>query len=338
MRHRGSRRNEEAPSYDSFLDIVANLVGIMIILVMVVGVRAKDALVEAAVSSESTTNATDDSAGSKLAVEQLQTNINEIQNKIEDVNDETIIQYNYRGKLQTLVTAVEPEIDKRRHELDESARRRFDMEVNLSAAHRELDDLTQARAHLEKKTQQPIVVEHLPTPLAKTVFGKEVHFRLVGGRLAYVPMDELIGKLKGQWQQKVWKLKESPEITETIGPVRGFRMQYTVGRINFAVDSRIGTTHRQVVTVKGFEMIPVQENLGQPLSLALEESSEFFGILSNYDPQQTTVTVWTYPDSFDDFRVLKYKLLERGYLTAGRPLPTGHPISGSPTGSRSAAQ
>jgi hypothetical protein len=42
-RRRGSS-SSEAPGQDSFLDIVANLVGILIILVMVVGARARQAL------------------------------------------------------------------------------------------------------------------------------------------------------------------------------------------------------------------------------------------------------------------------------------------------------
>jgi hypothetical protein len=56
------------------------------------------------------------------------------------------------------------------------------------------------------------------------------------------------------------------------------------------------------------------------------------------DPNRTTVTVWTYPDSFHDFRRLKDELFKLGYLTAGRPMPHGAPIAGSPSGSRSAAQ
>ncbi|HFB98564.1 MAG TPA: hypothetical protein ENJ62_05435, partial [Bryobacterales bacterium] len=38
--------HEAGPGQDSFLDIVSNLVGILIILVMVIGVQAKYALLE----------------------------------------------------------------------------------------------------------------------------------------------------------------------------------------------------------------------------------------------------------------------------------------------------
>ena len=50
---RNRRAKEDAASgHDSFLDIVANIVGILIILVMVVGVRARNAPVQASTETE----------------------------------------------------------------------------------------------------------------------------------------------------------------------------------------------------------------------------------------------------------------------------------------------
>jgi hypothetical protein len=61
-------------------------------------------------------------------------------------------------------------------------------------------------------------------------------------------------------------------------------------------------------------------------------------ILAAFDPRQATVTVWVYPDSFDQFRQIKEELYKLGFLTASRPLPDGQPITGAPQGTRSAAQ
>jgi hypothetical protein len=85
-------------------------------------------------------------------------------------------------------------------------------------------------------------------------------------------------------------------------------------------------------------MIPADDESGEPLAEALQPNSEFSRHLAEWDPNETIITVWTYPDSFGAFRQLKSELYGRGFLTAARPLPDGQPISGSPQGTRSAAQ
>jgi hypothetical protein len=95
---------------------------------------------------------------------------------------------------------------------------------------------------------------------------------------------------------------------------------------------------QQRVELDRFTLVPIRDDLGEPLQQAMSEGSEFRDLLKRLDPDRTTVTVWVYPDSFDQFRTLKAELFRRGFLTAGRPLPEGHPIGGSPDGSRSVSQ
>ncbi|MFM9115611.1 MAG: hypothetical protein ACKOU6_05560, partial [Planctomycetota bacterium] len=71
---------------------------------------------------------------------------------------------------------------------------------------------------------------------------------------------------------------------------------------------------------------------------ALRANSDFLARFERLDPARTTVTVWVYPDSFGYFRTFKKLLFEKGFLTAARPLPDGHPVGGSPDGSRSTAE
>jgi hypothetical protein len=85
-------------------------------------------------------------------------------------------------------------------------------------------------------------------------------------------------------------------------------------------------------------LIPTSSRLGEPYEAALAPRSEFRQVLSRYRPGRDTITIWTYPDSFAAFRKLKEELYRLGFATAGRPLPTGTPISGSPEGSKSARQ
>ncbi len=208
----------------------------------------------------------------------------------------------------------------------------------MSATEESLDDLTRRRQTVENYRAQPVVIRHLPTPLAKTVFGKEEHFRLLGGRIVYVPMNELVAKLRAEWRQKIWKLKNAPSITETIGPVRGFRMRYTLRHAQHVTQTSAGMVRQSVIELDGFELVQAAGDLGEPIDEALAPGSAFRSILAGSDPQQTTVTIWTYPDSFDAFRRVKQDLYKLGFLTAGRPMPDGMPIGGSPQGSKSSAE
>jgi hypothetical protein len=214
----------------------------------------------------------------------------------------------------------------------------LDSHRELLVARSELEDLKANRQAMENAAAVNNVIEHLPTPMAKTVFGKELHLRLAGGRLVYLPWDELVEQLKQDAPLKTWKLKDSPRITEILGPVQGFRLKYTLQQTRQMASAPGGMALQTRIELDRFVLIPIADDLGEPLDAALAGPSQFRSILESYDPNRTTVTVWVYPDSFNDFRRLKAELFRLGYATAGRPMPEGLPIGGSPHGSRSAAQ
>jgi hypothetical protein len=335
-----TRSQSETPGQDSFLDIVANLVGILIILVIVIGAQATDAMVEAAptIAPAVAPEPDVDLAAAQSAVDAVARDIHQIDAKIKRQEIEVLYRSKERDKMLEVVTRIEQRLEQRRAELDDTHRQRLDASRELMAARMEMEDLKASRQALESDASPENVIEHLPTPMAKTVFGKEVHFRLSQGRLTYVPWDELVEQLKQDAPQKVWKLKDVPRISETLGPERGFRMHYTLRRSSLVDPMSGARVMRQTVELDRFVLVPVREGLGEPLSLALSDGSEFRSILGQYNPDRTTVTVWVYPDSFNEFRQLKASLFQRGYLAAGRPMPDGQPIGGSPQGTRSAAQ
>lgn len=336
-RKRGGQESLDS-GQDSFLDIVANLVGILIILVMVIGVRAKDALVEAAIASTHTENANPDAETSNGVAEQVQMDIYDVQTKLEDVQAESHLQNAYRHQLATLISAARHDLNEVQGKLDTSTQQRVALVHEFSEAEQQLKDLTNAESALQRSLNHPLPLEHLPTPLAKTVFGKETHFQLKGGRIVYVPLNEFVEQLSNEWEQKVWKLKEAKEVVEMVGPIQGFRMQYTIAKKMAAVKTSAGMQRREMVHVAGFVLLPVRENMGQTVAEALQPDSSFFQRVAGFDPQRTTITLWTYPDSFAEFRQVREELHRLGYNSAGRPLPDGYPIGGSPNGSRSAAQ
>jgi hypothetical protein len=336
---RGSRPQTEDPGQDSFLDIVANLVGILIILIMVIGARATDAMIsvdhQEAIAD---VGPQIDVEAARAAADAVERDIHQIDAKIKRQDLEVAYRRAERDRIMQVLGALEEQLESRRSALDTDHQVHLDATRQLAAARQELDDLRTSRRALENTATTKNVIEHLPTPMAQTVFGREVHFCLRGGRVSYVPWNELVERLKEDAPNQIWKLRDTSSITETMPPVRGYRMKYILRHADQARPGAGGTGMQRQIELDRFVLLPIKEDLGEPLAVALSDSSEFRAILSSFEPNRTTVTVWVYPDSFDAFRKLKAELFQRGYTTAGRPLPEGHPIGGSPDGSRSAAQ
>lgn len=240
--------------------------------------------------------------------------------------------------MQLLVAAAEAALEREREKLNQSQRTAFDSQRSLLAAREELKQIERDLLTAQQSAAPTAVIDHLPTPMAKTVFGEEIHLRLEHGRLTVIPWDELIRELQKEAPNKVWRLKDQDEMTETLGPIGGFWMNYTLRRFQHQMVVRGGTVTQSGIEFDQFTLVPVSDDLGEPLAEALQEGSQFHTLLKAKDAQQTTITVWTYPDSFATFRELKLWLFQRGFLTASRPLPADQPIGGSPRGSRSAAQ
>jgi hypothetical protein len=330
--------DQTVQGYDSFLDIVANLVGILIILVMVVGARAKDAMQHADVEAEPAVVPSQDLRTTKHAEVSVRQELQDSVRKLKRQKFEIEYRRTERDRMLARIVAAEQALAAETQQLDGRSQRAHELLTELDQAKR---DLEQLRFGLEaaQQSEAPVkIIQHRPTPLAQTVFGREVHFRLKGGRLVFVPIDTLVDKFKDEAKQKVWKLRQSPRITETVGPIGGFRLKYTLKRAEYTLDTQLGPAVQQRVELDHFVLVPVRDDLGEPLEIALEPASEFRSILGQFDANQATVTVWVYPDSYAEFRRLKEVLFRQGYLTASRPLPEGQPISGSPNGTHSFVQ
>lgn len=356
--------DDETPGYDSFLDIVANLVGILVILIMVLGVRAQEAWKHSAhagataeQSEVDTSEATKpagvdiaapplaaaplempDVAGPKKEAEQMRRSAHEIEQRIAQLDQQNALQKAQRDELQLALKLQEREAAEEQQKLAAANQDQVRTEQQLLAARKTLANLQQQVQSVDNSVPEPIVLPHRPAPLAQTVFGREEHFRLHSGRVSYVPMTELVQQLKNEAKNKSWKLKEASTITETIGPTNNYYLRYKLHRVERTMRTDAGPVRRTLVELDNFILLPVVETLGEATDRALTEGSDFLARLSQYNSDEVTVTVWTYPDSYADLRRLKEFLWQRGFLTAARPLPTGFPISGSPSGTRSAAE
>lgn len=366
-----ARRKQETESigdgHDSFLDIVANMVGILIILVMVVSVRAKDApqptdeqiatpTTPVSVTTPETPETpapteTPESPESPESPQQPIIDLTEPLDKIATIQSDVLgtavevrkldgllaARINERNAMATLVAAGEKELADRREALSENERAAFDLQRQLAAERERLDKIELERIHAASVEPDVVEIENLPTPLSKTVLGDEVIFQLKGKRLAHIPLEPLVEDARGKLRHKLWKLDGLPEVTEVVGPMGGFRLRYTIEKFRERVapgDDRIVVGIR----AKRWELLPVDGQLGEPVEEAFAPGSNFRRVLSGIDPQRDTITIVTYPDSFDEFRRLKKELYRLGFAVAGRPLPEGSLIAGSPYGSQSAAQ
>jgi hypothetical protein len=338
---RNTERRVEASSQGSYLDVVCNIVGIVMVLVILIAVQAKRGVIATATVNTKAATAAKSAAeieaqSAEEATKSLEFSMQELELKIYQEKLSAAAQDEERQRFQILVDVIEQRLAEHRDQLSAVEQARYDLEQELVKSKGELASLQTTPVSFTKP--KPHVLEHLPTPMARTVFGTEVHFRLLNHRLAYVPFDEMAAAFRVDANRQMYKLKDTPRAEFSLPEVAGFGARYILRRFEGDVETRAGTQKHSGVELELIYFVDVEPNLGEPMAQALAPSSEFRGRIAACRPQSTTVTVWVYPDSFDDFRALKAELFRLGFLTAARPTMMGEPIAGSPSGHRSSAE
>lgn len=348
------RRRSSGPELgqDAFLDIVANLVGILIILVVILGSRSQEVAeaIEQGAQEAAAASATELLSEESLQAEHLAVQ-REAERAIAALQDSQRLEAailasdvqlmrarEQRGQLLDLVTTARTVWQEKQKELSAAEVQRGQRAAQIAAASTRLQQLQQAREQAEQADRPVVAVSHLPTPMAKTVFGEELHFRLKGGRLAVVPIERLIQQIQRDFQRSIGGSREG-RMDAAVGPIQGFVARYEMEKATETLTQggRVGTATR--IQLVGLTVEPLNEPHGQPLADVLADQGNLLDIeLAGRAPETTTVTVWVYPDSFAEFRQLKEHLYGRGYATAARPLPMDRPIAGGPQGSKSLAQ
>jgi hypothetical protein len=331
MRRVRVHENTDA-AQDSFLDVVTNIVGILIILVMVIGARVHTlSLSSEASASPAVAVSMEELASLAQQATSVEHEIAELEAQFVTLaaaaNDAAL----GRMQLATAVAALEVERDARRASVDEETAvaaehraRKEQLKADITAA----EDEAKAIAYDEAEAEEVLAY---PTPIGRTVNGDELHFQLSGGHIAYIPLEELFGMARTRAQRHTGSLEQLTNHIESVGPVNGFSLDYVI-------ETQVDRARGQIL-VRSREWVvrPQHQALGEPLEIALAEGSMFRRKLSRLTPE-TTVTLWCYPDSFEAFRELRGELYRLGIAAAGRPLPDGAPIGGSADGSKSVAQ
>lgn len=317
---------------DSFLDVVTNIVGILIILVMLVGGRARKVIQDALPAQSDRVAALEqevDVLDQTIAL--AESEVGELAAQARTVATAAAFAGEARLHLATAVSAATVEIDRRKQEagaaqtkVAEAAARRKELETEIEHCTLEAEGL----AHLPATTKE---VMAYPTPVGRTVNGEEIHFRLGEGRIAYIPIEDLFELAKSQTRRHSGSIAEMASRIESVGPVQGFSLDYVI-------EAKVDQARGQVL-IRSREWVvrPVGTGNGETTEEALSPRSRFRQVLSALTPE-TTVTLWCYPDSFDVYRAIREDLHRLGIPTACRPMPEGAPIGGSTEGSKSVVQ
>ena len=226
----------------------------------------------------------------------------------------------YRGTLATL---------DQRQEYVHSALKQVSLKT------RQLKEVLQEN---QANTPERDLLTHRLSPVSQTVAEDEIHFRLAGGRIAYVPLDKLLDQLKRQVESRRRLVAKFQRYNGAVGPTQGFRMEYIVQRDSLPPLQALEYGHSPFsISVSRWQIHPTPTLAAETVEEALRLGSRFRQVLERTYPE-TAVTIWLYPDDFQHFHRLRQFAHQLDLRVAARPLPDGFPITASPSGSRSSSQ
>jgi hypothetical protein len=181
------------------------------------------------------------------------------------------------------------------------------------------------------------------TPVSRPIQSEELLFELRRGRVTFIDLAPLLAEVKREMGDRKDELKRRWQVEGRTPAAGAFRLHYILERDRGMFDVMGNGAPPDASESFSFglsvgELEPIVENRGEDLQRAMAPQSEFRQVVDLIDPQQTTVTLWVYPDSFGLYRGLRDYLVARNIIVAGRPLPEGVPIGCSRRGTVSRGQ
>lgn len=390
MSRRGSQDEPDFGS-DSFLDIIANLVGILIILIVLAGLRASETVELANEGPEASGEGREETAGRSETDLRTDEDPEAVMATALAVEADRKAKAGYEAERQRRLAAIKEasrlaslrehsqrrvaELDgkvrqhprndagaaaarakQERDDADAAARvliaaqKRLDAEqaraesqadvqaAELNTLAAQLDEVNRELAKLSDAKSEKEPLAHRVSPVGQVVLGDEVHFRISEGRISHVPIDELTSILRDKIRQNgSWLIKYNRHAGK-IGPVEGYQLDYVVSReVLSQVDAlRVGPGAIRI-ELSEFVIRPTEDVQEEPTENSIRRGGLVWTRLSAVPPG-SPVTLWVYPDSFSEYREVASFAQRNGFIVAGRPLPKGMPIAGSPQGSKSVAQ
>jgi hypothetical protein len=369
-------RDEESFGSDSFLDVLANIVGILIILIVSAAARVERGplLPPTSASEDGPAQPSSEPAPSApLAMEpsaaepepaveiarveppsepdpdvpppEIADELQTIQKKLSSLDSKSRALADRLDRLRTeseaaarLLTAEEKAAKKQAAKLRQSKIRLARLEEALGERKETLTGLVAEFEEARNSKPPAVEVKHRLAPISQDVTGEELHFRVSRGRVEVVPLTVLVDRIKLLMErQKDW-LAGRGRHEAVVGPVDGFTMHYQIERkpLSTLDRNRLGYGGYRI-GISHWEILPEPDFKGETPEEALRRGSRF-AVAVRTAPEKATLTFWIYPDSFHAFRVLQAACQAEGFVVAARPLPAGANIAGSPEGTRSAGQ
>jgi hypothetical protein len=353
LRRRRPPKNEAIHfSFDSFLDLVTNVVGIIIRLILVTWVGARsyhasmqwlDAEPEAPTQKLAAPQIVDDPL--HVRIENSRRDLDEAKERLlahlKDVETAEADKEKTKLVLTGLIT--------RRDDLD-AERRALEAKGTSRGANVQQGSLSAAevRARSKKLLEEIKKIEAGPTnmkqlkyhaPLSRAVQGEELMFECKAGRVTFIDLPMFMQEVKGSLDEIANELKTTYRVERQTSTVGAFRLRFAVERERTQLDAPgTPTTRSYRYGLSEWVVEPITPERGETAEQALTPKSEFRQMVDNLDPRLTVVTFWVYPDSFETFRKVRDHLYDRGHDVAGRPLPAGASIAASKYGTASRGQ
>ncbi len=330
------KRTTLGVGHDAFLDIVANLVGVLIILIAVFSGTSAVAVQEAQrkVQQELLQNPELVSASDAQVLELSELasrataahrDSDHLENQVAQFDAEIERRKRDRALLLDLRAAASEAWSEKRMQLDRAQTEAARRQIELTTMTEKLAELEGEKARLQNLPDSVIALQHLPTPMAKKVYEDRIVLRLRNDHVSVVPSDALISAISKHVRRSISGSRK-PKATDVVGPIRGYTARYSLV---------LGQTS---ALFHGAIFQPVQEPMGQSIDQVISGQSEIESELAGRDPNSTSILVWVYPDSYRSLRTLKEYLYQKGYATAVRPRETHEPIGISVLGTGSNVQ
>lgn len=360
---------------DSFLDVLSNVVGILIILIVMAGMQLSrtpilpstmsetpeqpaaghSPVVAAADLAEESPAIVDEIPAEnqdpfpvaeeiqeevQAAVRTLAAERDELLRELSEVDQRLEGLASSEGQLGGDLSRRSQEIGARTTRITSERREFRKIQDEVAGQRRKLKAILAEFETVEQEAPNVNTIRHRLAPVSQEVTGEELHFRLAGGRVSVVPLHELLERVKQQVERRRELAATRGGYKGTVGPIDGYSLEFVIDvrRMSPQEERMHGLREGYSLELSRCVVVPDPSLQGETVEEALRRGSRFAMALRTAS-SGAALTFWTYPDSFGVYRQLSEAAHAERFLVAARPMPFGQNIIGDRRlGTRSAAQ